>query len=624
MLLYEVMSDDFIVVPEGSGGERLKAFYRGLKPAYVIFPSKEGYYLLSSLEVEELLTAPAGPQTLGKTLEDRFVLSPTMNAFVNADDAPDRCVVTDEDEVIGFFDATQGAVLNIKRGAHPESAEYEIAEPYRLCADFPEKIGLGDTVSLLVSISRNALCDENLGFSLRAGDTVELIVRVRSGLSLVGNGEGRLSITDEDEPLPIQFKIRGDEEGIAGIDIFAFCQGQPLGKISISPSVVKMYDTDAVVRDDVSRKLAAINRNQAELTLLIFEEGDRSAPILNFYLYAPEPSLEHNYTRFTPVDLKTDPLRYVEGLFLDIEQLPMESTKDREIAEFKLAVKGNLLFEQLIPDELKSVLWSMKDHIRSVQVLSDEAWIPWELCKLQGQDGNGIIDGPFFCEAFAITRWMQNIGRKPVLSMNNVGVVVPGDSGLNEAEKEKRFILSLANESRKVSLIPAETLKVAKAMQSGAYDCWHFSGHGVAHQSEPNRSRIILEDNEVMHPEDISGTVCNMGKPNPLVFLNACQTGRGAFSLTHVGGWAARFLKAGVGAFVGTYWSVQDDSAYLFCKTFYGELLKGSNVGDATRKARLSIRKSGDPTWLAYTVYGDPIAHMAGFNSGQMEHDDYR
>ena len=41
--------------------------------------------------------------------------------------------------------------------------------------------------------------------------------------------------------------------------------------------------------------------------------------------------------------------------------------------------------------------------------------------------------------------------------------------------------------------------------------------------------------------------VANLGLAKPLVVLNACQIGRSAMSLTDIGGWAARFLRAGGG-----------------------------------------------------------------------------
>jgi len=119
---------------------------------------------------------------------------------------------------------------------------------------------------------------------------------------------------------------------------------------------------------------------------------------------------------------------------------------------------------------------------------------------------------------------------------------------------------------------------------------------------------MLLENREELTPEDLSGEVGNLGLARPLVFLNACQIGRGALSLTDIGGWAAQFLRAGAAAFIGAYWSVYDQAAHDFAQAFYGRLLAGLPIGQAAQEARTAIKPLGDPTWLAYTVFAHPLA----------------
>jgi len=117
-----------------------------------------------------------------------------------------------------------------------------------------------------------------------------------------------------------------------------------------------------------------------------------------------------------------------------------------------------------------------------------------------------------------------------------------------------------------------------------------------------------LEGNKTFSPYNIAGVVKNLGKARPLVFLNACQIGRSGMSLTDIGGWAKQFLLAGAGAFVGAYWSVYDEPAYNFARELYNRLLAGEPIAQAAREARLAIKSTGDPTWLAYTIFADPFA----------------
>lgn len=96
----------------------------------------------------------------------------------------------------------------------------------------------------------------------------------------------------------------------------------------------------------------------------------------------------------------------------------------------------------------------------------------------------------------------------------------------------------------------------------------------------------------------------------PLVFINACRSSGEVFEYTRPTGWAKGFMAAGAGAFIGTLWTVRSSTAREFAEAFYTSLVSdGTPLGEAARQARLAVRRdSEDPTWLAYTVYGDPAA----------------
>jgi len=196
------------------------------------------------------------------------------------------------------------------------------------------------------------------------------------------------------------------------------------------------------------------------------------------------------------------------------------------------------------------------------------------------------------------------------LKLGEMAVVVPGDSGLDYAQEECEGLEAMSAGKWQTHRIPATYTDVYYALASGKYNSWHFSGHGNAGQNDPNRSFILLEGGQQLTPEDISGVVSNLGLAQPLVFLNACRVGRGGLSLTSPGGWARQFLRAGAGTFVGSYWSVHDESASLFAQAWYRELACGQPIGEALRNARAEIKGRDDPTWLAYTVYAHPLVKV--------------
>ena len=97
----------------------------------------------------------------------------------------------------------------------------------------------------------------------------------------------------------------------------------------------------------------------------------------------------------------------------------------------------------------------------------------------------------------------------------------------------------------------------------------------------------------------------------PLVFLNACGTDRPERTYTGLTDWAQKCFDAGAGAFVGSLWDVRSKPARAFATSFYRALLEdGQPLALAAHLARNEAwqQSSKDPTWLAYTVYGNPFA----------------
>ena len=179
-----------------------------------------------------------------------------------------------------------------------------------------------------------------------------------------------------------------------------------------------------------------------------------------------------NYKRFGPVTLRAEPREYFRGFFTDIENLPLRSPEDKAKAELRVGAKGASLFKMVVPDDLQALLWSLRDSIQYVQIQSEEPFIPWELCKLEGRVNGRVTEGPFLCEAFAITRSASEIPIKPTLTLKRIGLVVPQDSRLPFAAAEPglRPILGNRTAERRANSggIPATTdASPAESMTAG-------------------------------------------------------------------------------------------------------------------------------------------------------------
>lgn len=335
---------------------------------------------------------------------------------------------------------------------------------------------------------------------------------------------------------------------------------------------------------------------------------------LEFEVHAADPAEGIHRIRFHSVPLAQAPEKPLNYLFDDIKDLRSNTGEDRLEAENTLVNKGLEIWD-IFPEELQEILWHRRRRPLTVWIQSDEPYIPWELAKLQGRRGDRIVSGPFLCEAFAVTRWLHGIPPKTHLPLSRMALVVPEDSKLPNAQDEAAAIRTLAERNgRQVSDIEPKAAPVREALAAAIFDGWHFTGHGSVSGAHPDRASIHLDGSTQLSAEDLRNEAANLGRAAPLVFFNGCTTGRRGFALTGLGGWPQRFLEAGAGAFLGTYWEVRDRKAGELAATVYKGLFRGLPIGRAVRWARRALHRKypGDATWLAYTIFAHPLASCGG------------
>jgi hypothetical protein len=619
MYVREVASASFVLLradlPAGSARQAL----RKLLATHLVIAGlgepveRDVYGLLSSDEAVQRLSAAAAEtplqQALGLRAHDAV---PLVDADAAVEDLPDRCVVREQGRVIGFFDATATPARRafVTRGGAGHPARGKLGGR-SLVAEFPGKVDRGTVAWLLIGLSASAGAGMPVP-ALPTGAQIDILVQPRFGFVVQGNDRLTLTVSADEETLPVQFKLLAVNLGPGQVNVLAFHQGQPLGKIVITATV---QEADAQSLSDASGGIRRQDQPLADITvkvpdLMMLIDERRSGDGIEYVIRLTAAAHGLNLKAFGPIRLRTDPMAFFADFFAEIEALPLDTSQEQAVAVRKLAARGADLFSRVFPEELQQTLWSLRHSIDSIIVQSEEPWIPWELCKLCGQENGRVTEGPFLCQAYSMTRWIPGLSFKGPLTLRNLALVVPEDSSLPLAPSERDYILSLAQNGRQVSRIPATYVDVQSALASGSYDGWHFTGHGAARNGNPDRAVMFLDNNEPFSPEDVSGVVTNLGRSRPLVFLNACQIGRAGMSLTDIGGWAKRFVDAGAGAFIGAYWNVYDQAAFDFARALYDGLLGGVPVGRAVKEARAAVKPSGDPTWLAYTVFADPLAQV--------------
>jgi hypothetical protein len=479
--------------------------------------------------------------------------------------------------------------------------------------EHPPRAVVGQTFSLVISITGDLTGRDVVPVAAAVGDQLDVVVSPRSGVVADGPAEGRLTVGQAEAGEAIQVRLRATVPGPALVTVYVFRDRRELGSLTLTPEVVAEAEagTTATV---ATGPLGPGTAPGADLELLVFEgRDDQERPQLLYRLSARDPGLGLNLAPYGPVSLDAEPSGILGNFYNEIEGLPVGTPEERAVAAERLRAIGAALFEQLFPADLRVLLWDLQDRITSVQIQSEEPWVPWEICRLTGVRDGRVVEGEFLCERFELTRWRPGQALRPRLSLTNLGLIVPPDSGLTSAEAEAAALRALARDGRVVVDVPADYVAVRRALSAGGHDGIHFCGHGAfPDRANPERAEIELARPAKLRPSDLSGAAANLGLTTPLVFLNACQTGRQAPALTGVGGWANALMKAGAGAFVGTHWEVDDDLALTFARTFYARLDEGATVAAAAHAARLAIRDGGDPTWLAYTVFAGAGARLGG------------
>jgi hypothetical protein len=300
---------------------------------------------------------------------------------------------------------------------------------------------------------------------------------------------------------------------------------------------------------------------------------------------------------------------------------------------------GCNLYDQILPKALQEICWTLRRRgVRSLMILSDEPHIPWELIKPHRTDpttGEFEMD-EFWGESFALTHWLR--GRPPAgrLSLQRIFAVassgdpstaatvrdflpdpqIPSTSqqgGLSSVNEEIEILRSLESRGSRVNVLPARKRELREAFESGLFDLLHLAVHGNFTGVDcADASSVLMEDGPFTAAELSPRIAGAIRAASPLIFFNACQSGRVGFSLTRLGSWSARLVELGCGGFIGSLWPVTDRAALAFARAFYDSLLSGATIGESVLQARLSVRQlyPSDPTWLAYCCFADPMARM--------------
>jgi hypothetical protein len=489
-----------------------------------------------------------------------------------------------------------------------------------LSAEGPAEVQVGESALLDVrleaaegarplahAVSTAVSTEEQIRVILSVGDPTLEVVGPRI-LTLAPPARGRPTLSS--------FEIRAVTAGPARIAIL-FRQGATeLGSVSFDLEVTTAAPSAARVQArDVAEPTPPPEEPTMTLLILEHQAGDE----VRYRYLVDSDELALQYAEFQSASFLSRgspgaaPLDYVRSIYQRIVERALVNRDDLALFARELRAIGTDLCRQLFADDFARLLWKNRDRIGSIHITSWEPFIPWELVRLKDPD-TGETDERFLCE-YGLVRslngrklplqlelrdWSLLAAEYPEGSYDPVGGEIDGirhllpGFGIVATEMEPRYDLIL------------------DSLAAPDFDVLHIAAHGHAEHDQIEQTELVIGDRRSATGQVIPVTLdpvtvreeAKLQTRQPLVFLNACESGRQGASLTDWGGWPRAFLSAGAGAFVGTSWAVREKPAQEFAEAFYSSLLRGSTLTAAANAGRAAARALGDGSWLAFTVYG--------------------
>lgn len=357
-----------------------------------------------------------------------------------------------------------------------------------------------------------------------------------------------------------------------------------------------------------------------DLEMQVHTTSEHGRTRLSFILHSPTGAAAFAHRKIAGPVLHTSPEEYQAYLLRKIEKLCERLDVDDsplllEEIDRKMTSLGHDLWRELFPPELRSAYREIRRSVRTWMIVSDEPCIPWELVKpYDSSRPDDVIDDDFLALKFELTRWLagENTPARHI-QIRRLAVFRTAPD-LPQSEQELELLKKVAQPFPGILQATAPQLSTAEdllpLLETTDAGLLHFIGHGTPGDTHPDEAGLPFQDGSFLRPLDLDGPIATqIGRNRPLVFLNACWGGRQGWSLTRLGGWTARWVDVcGAGAFIAPMWPARNQMTLAFAQIFYQALAAGAPLGRAAWEARshLHRQRPGDPSILAYTVYGHP------------------
>ncbi|MCY1143558.1 CHAT domain-containing protein, partial [Actinoplanes sp. Pm04-4] len=475
-------------------------------------------------------------------------------------------------------------------------------QPQRvLVGQMPAQVRDGSEVSLIVHIARSVPVGPRTRSTLMKpwpipadGSDVTVVVHADNGLIPLGPVQQVIRVPASSDSDPVRFAFRASQVDVSRVEVTTWAGGKYLAKLTFEVSV-----TDRGPNLEPTTKVATVNDVDPEagaVTLQIHHADGR-------YTF----QLHNDQCVYDPVMVAVE--AGADGVLSRARETLRRFAMDTKTPPYSPAVArewlqntGVGLWNSIVPEAIREQYLQLHSRISTFSIATGNDALPWELLYPMTK----THDAGFLVDQFPVTRTVFNTDRSRRINLGGARFVEAARSPANASAEFKAIGRIVA---------PGQELTVVNNLNdllhlfaSGEAGLTHFACHAT-YRNDGSGASISMCDGDftpMMLATAKAKETLTAGRP--LVFINACRSAGAEPYFTEMMGWAQQFLGAGAGAFVGTLWDVRSTSAQNFAEEFYGRLMTGQTLGLAAMHARKAVKNDMDPTWLAYTVYGDANA----------------
>ena len=427
-----------------------------------------------------------------------------------------------------------------------------------------------------------------------------------------------------DRRIDVMFSVSGELRGYATRNVTVVATEEE----AAAAQPRRQPDTDV----KSARNVIALSRRRAPLAdLTIIIRKDPKEPTTLSWS-ANSPHFEPSLTPESPRSDLGDPAAFLGEI---VQQASGASDVEHG---FRTLYGMGQTIAQKIPVEVRDMIRRVGDLCApaapTIQLATQDPYIPWELAVFEPPIGPAGGRSPFLGAQAAIGRWPLPAEPPPpreaprsvaahdraVITVSYVGVLNAGQLPDAEEEEEAKCLLDAWPGARKV---PAEFREVMDCLDGDPpADVLHFALHGKFDQSGRQEGIYLIgkhpntEDQYrvvMLTPYDVKSA--SLGGRAPLVFLNACQVGASREVLGDYAGMALAFLHAGASAVIAPLWSIDDGAAKTYALSFYDSVSGADAMPPAeilrrerARLDRASVREDSPPPLdcMSYQFFGHP------------------